>query len=74
MKKVFLILLTSVAMAACGDGSNRSEANREESENYDNTTPSVTPDDRMQTDTTSIYDTDTTGVRGSGTTGGGTTR
>lgn len=56
MKKLFMILLASMALAACGDGSNRSEANREETENYDNTTPSVTPESEteMRHDTTSM--------------------
>jgi len=64
MKKLFLILLTSMALAACGDGSNRSEANRDETDNMETNEPAVGVDDdandmqdttstNMQTDTTS---------------------
>lgn len=52
MKKVLMILLASMALAACGDGSNRSEASRDQEENYDNTQPSVSPEDETQSDPT----------------------
>ena len=63
MKKLFLILLTSMALAACGDG-NRSEANRDDDDNVETNEPAVGVDDdandmqdttstNMQTDTTS---------------------
>ena len=62
MKKIFLILLTSMALAACGDG-NR-EANRDDMDNVETNEPAVGADDdaidmqdttstNMQTDTTS---------------------
>lgn len=53
-----------MALAACGDGSNRSEANREDADNTEMNEPAVGADDdaidmqdttstNMQTDTTS---------------------
>jgi uncharacterized lipoprotein len=76
MKKLFVILFASMALAACGDGSNRSEANREDADTYDNTTPSVAPEtDRdLQRDTVGsdyYMRSDTTGIgtdQGTGTT------
>lgn len=54
MKKIMMIILASMALAACGDGSNRSEANRDDTENT-NTQPSVYPDvEADDEDTTSI--------------------
>lgn len=82
MKKLFVILLASMTLVACGDGTSSSEANRDETENYDNTTPSVSPDmesdttssDYMQSDTTSTGTDMGTGTGTTGTTGttGGT--
>ena len=77
MKKLFVILLASMTLAACGDGSSSSEANRDETENYDNTTPSVSPDlesdttssDYMQSDTTATGTDLGTGTGTTGTTG-----
>lgn len=64
MKKVIMILIAGMALAACGSGSDRSEAARDD---YDNTTDQQTvyPDDMegidqdtssnsMRTDTTSF--------------------
>jgi hypothetical protein len=42
MKKLLMILMASFALAACGDGSNRSEANQDAEENTETTEPSVT--------------------------------
>lgn len=71
-----------MTLVACGDGTSSSEANRDETENYDNTTPSVSPDlesdttsgDYMQGDTTSTGTDMGTGTGTTGTTGttGGT--
>jgi hypothetical protein len=47
MKKILMILCTSMALVSCGDGTNRTEANRNEEENVENAEPSVS-DDEMQ--------------------------
>lgn len=57
MKKILMILAVSFAFASCGDGTNRSEANRDAEENYENKAvePGVNDDGsntRMQGDTT----------------------
>jgi|GEM_PF-4982315 hypothetical protein len=62
MKKLFVILLASMSLAACGDGSRNSEANRQDEENYENTTPSVSPDMESDTTSTDYMDRDTTSV------------
>ena len=62
MKKLMLILLASFSLAACGDGSKRTEANRDESE-YSNTEPSFETEDndaQTQSDTTRVMDDTTT--------------
>jgi hypothetical protein len=53
MKKILMILCTSMALAACGDGTNRSEANRGEEEKVENTEPPVSADENMQDENTS---------------------
>jgi hypothetical protein len=75
MKKLFVILLASMALAACGDGSNRSEANRDDVDTYDNTTPSVAPETDLQRDTTGsdYMRSDTTAIGTDPGTGAGTT-
>lgn len=67
-----MILLASMALAACGGGNN-SEANR--TEDMDGTEQqSVSPESGTQYDTTNTMSTDTTGTMGTGTTDGtGTT-
>lgn len=66
MKKIFMIALASLALAACSGGNN-SEANRDESENY---TEEVTPQDnsREGMDTVST-DMQADTVKSGGTTG-----
>lgn len=48
MKKLLMIMLASFALTACGDGTNRSEANQDAEENYDNTTPSAPADEDVR--------------------------
>jgi hypothetical protein len=53
MKKLFLVMATSFALAACGGDSTRSEANREDDENYETDEPAVSDDeDEMDDNTT----------------------
>jgi hypothetical protein len=65
MKKLLMILLASMALVACGSGSDQSEANRNAEENAETTAPVVESDEDMRNETS----TDSTGTMGVDTTG-----
>jgi hypothetical protein len=71
MKKLLMILFASMALVACGSGSDQSEANRNAEENTETTAPVVESDDDMRnessTDSTSTMGTDTTATSGEAT-------
>ena len=48
MRKLAIIILASMAMAACGDGSNRSEANQ--NDDYETNEPAVSSQDNTSDD------------------------
>lgn len=63
MKKLFMILFASAALAACGGGSNQSEASREQDENYETTSPNVSSDEDLRNESspdTMMIENDTT--------------
>jgi hypothetical protein len=75
MKNVFMILIVGIALTACGGGNN-SEANRDDTDNYENNSPAVTPQDnsREGMDTTGVdmqADTTTAGGKVGATSGSG---
>ncbi len=68
MKKLFMILMASFALAACGGGTNTNEADR--GDNMETAEPSVAPEsdfNESNSDTTNTYMGDTTATEPQGT-------